>query len=257
MSPVAIPRCPQWYGSPTWCTVRPSTSSGPDPLGHEHACLDRSACGHDRRPAAVLEPALGGERRAHLAEHLGLELGQVGERARHGAGGVVLGQPVGRDDVWVDLPARGVELVVGVRIELRARGSPAARRAGSRTATRAARSGWGAGRRRSPAGANSHPRPSACITNGASPRSASSARGAGGGFVIGRHVGLEVGHVRARPAPVRLLPPHVALALRPRPPLRGRRTPGCRACAGSAATPIPTRGRPRSGRCRAGGGRSG
>ena len=66
----------------------------------------------DRRPAAVLEPDLPRELGVHLAEHLGLQLGEVRDGARHPAGGVVLGQPVGRDDVRIDLGAR----LVGDRV---------------------------------------------------------------------------------------------------------------------------------------------
>ena len=51
------------------------------PVGDQHARLDRRARGDDRRPAAVVEPALGGELRADLAEQLGLQLGEVAARS--------------------------------------------------------------------------------------------------------------------------------------------------------------------------------
>ena len=101
-TPVVSPRVPQWYGSPTWCTGLPSTRSGRDAVGDEHARLDRRARGDDRRPAAVDEPALAGQRRGDLEEHLGLQLGEIGHDERDmPPAGVVLGQPVGGHDVRV------------------------------------------------------------------------------------------------------------------------------------------------------------
>ena len=61
----------------------PATCSGAHPLGDQHPRLDRRARRDDRRPAAVLEPALGGELGADLAEHLRLELGEVRDGAAH------------------------------------------------------------------------------------------------------------------------------------------------------------------------------
>ena len=86
-------------------------------LGDHHARLDGCAQGHDRHPAAVLEAALARQLGRDLAEHLGLQLGQVGQPARHPARGVVLGQPVGRghegEDLDAGLPVRGVVGVLG------------------------------------------------------------------------------------------------------------------------------------------------
>jgi hypothetical protein len=53
----------------------------------------------------VLEPALGGELAADLAEHLGLQLGEVRDGAAHRTCGVVLGQPVGGHHVGVGVGA--------------------------------------------------------------------------------------------------------------------------------------------------------
>ena len=52
-----------------------------DPLGDKHSSLDRLPCGDDRRPLAVLEPALGGESGRNLTEELGLQLCEVRDSA--------------------------------------------------------------------------------------------------------------------------------------------------------------------------------
>ena len=88
-----------------------------DPVGDHHPRLDRRARGDDRGPVAVLEPPLAGQLRRDLAEQLGLQLGQVGQRPRHAARGVVLGQPVGGDDerehVGAGLAVGGVVRILG------------------------------------------------------------------------------------------------------------------------------------------------
>src|SRR5436309_8555832 len=57
-----------------------------DPRRDQNTRLDRGARGHYRRPASMLEPALGRQLGRDLAEELGLELGEVGHGARHPAG---------------------------------------------------------------------------------------------------------------------------------------------------------------------------
>ena len=79
----------------------------PHPLGDEDARLDRRARGVDRRPAAVLEPDFARELRdaPRRTSPAAARRGSGTER-RHAAGRVVLGQPVRRDDVRIDLGAR-------------------------------------------------------------------------------------------------------------------------------------------------------
>ena len=109
-SPVTRPSPPQWYGSQIWCTIRPSIRSGREPVGDQHLGLDRRAGGDDVRPAQVLQPALGGQLRRDLDEHLRLQFRQVRQLPAHAAGGVVLGEPAGGEDVREDL---GVPLAAG------------------------------------------------------------------------------------------------------------------------------------------------
>ena len=66
----------------------------PDPIGHQHARLDRGAVGHDGRPAGVLEAALGPPARADTSQNAsGWSSDRYGTVPRHAAGRVVLGQP--------------------------------------------------------------------------------------------------------------------------------------------------------------------
>ena len=125
------------------------------PVGHEHPRLDHAAGGHERRPAAVLEPALGRQLGRDLAEELGLQLGQVRRPAAHAAGGEVLGQPVGRDRVREHVGAGSVRVrvvaVVLVDVGLLGPDFADGRAAGCEPASPAARSASAAARRRPPA----------------------------------------------------------------------------------------------------------
>src|SRR5690625_1398581 len=68
-------------------------------IGDDDAGLDGGARGDDVGPTDVFQAAFLGQLRRHLLEHLGLQLGEVGERAAHRAGGVMLRQPArGEDD---------------------------------------------------------------------------------------------------------------------------------------------------------------
>ena len=81
-----------------------------DPVGHQDPGLDLGAGRDDRRPCPVRQAPLGRQLRAHLAEHLGLQLAEIGQEAAHAARRVVLGQPVGGHHVR-EVPA-AVEGVV-------------------------------------------------------------------------------------------------------------------------------------------------
>src|SRR5215213_3654794 len=76
------------------------------PIGDQNTRFYSGARGDYGRPAAVFEAALGRQFGAHLAEHLRLEFGEVLDRSGHAAGGVVLGQAVGRENVGEDYRAR-------------------------------------------------------------------------------------------------------------------------------------------------------
>src|SRR5438105_3624639 len=58
-------------------------------------CSTKETCRQLSDPSSVGPAPLGRQLRAHLAEHLRLQLAQVGQEAAHAARGVVLRQPVG------------------------------------------------------------------------------------------------------------------------------------------------------------------
>ena len=222
----------------------------PQPPGHQHPRLDRGARGDDRRPAAVLQPALGGQRRRHLAEQLGLQLGEPGQRPAHPACRVVLGQPVGRHDVrdtWrrARQPGRGSASRSGYWIDTGLASCWYTRlRSGDSAASKCA----GSGPSCSPFGTNSAALPSACRMNGSAPPSAAGAGRARRGHVARRLVLLEVRHVVAGPLARLLVPPDVGLGFAPRLARPGRPRPGCTGCGGWPATPSPTPAPPRTAR---------
>ena len=65
------------------------------PPGHHGAHLDAAARRADRHPAAVDDPALGGQLRAQLDEHLRLQFVEPGIEPAHRPAQVVLGESVG------------------------------------------------------------------------------------------------------------------------------------------------------------------
>ena len=75
-------------------------------VGDHHAGFDGGAGRDDGGPVAVAEAPFGGELRAHLAEHLRLQLGEVAHEAAHASGGVVLGEAVGGQPVGEDGASR-------------------------------------------------------------------------------------------------------------------------------------------------------
>ncbi len=91
------------------------------PLGHQHPRLDGRARGDDGGPVAVHQAALAGQPRGHLAEHLRLQLRQVGQGAAHPSGCVVLGEPVAGEHEGEHRAERRVERV-GVLLDRLARG---------------------------------------------------------------------------------------------------------------------------------------
>ena len=172
------------------------------------------------RPAAVLQAAFGRKLRTDLAEHGRLQLRQVLEGSAHAAGGVVLGQPIGGEDER-EAVAVGVVvvLVAWAREPLASWIRPlAVEPIGERRLLR-----FEVGRERSVDQAGRCVQPGAAV-------GLHDERVFAGDHVLGlgalrRHVvrvlgRLEVGDVVARPLLFALVPPHVALALRPGPALR-------------------------------------
>ena len=192
----------------------------PDAVGDLGPRLDLRPLGDDRHPAAVLDSPVGGELRIDLGKHLGLQLHQPRDRAAHPARRVMLGEPEGRRHqrvarvagrvVWVlgSVPADRGRVAIHLRVE----------EVGHRRLERLVEGGQRpveqtAGRVQ-PAAAVAHHdervRPADRI------HTASVRRGA----IVRLLVGGEVWDVVSRPATLPLVPPHVALALRPWPALR-------------------------------------
>ena len=95
LPPTTCPANPQWNGRPIWWTTRPLDDERPHPPGHHGAHLDAAARRADRHPAAVDDPALGGQLRAQLDEHLRLQFVEPGIEPAHRPAQVVLGESVG------------------------------------------------------------------------------------------------------------------------------------------------------------------
>ena len=94
---------------PIWCTTCPPRSR----IGRTRSVTSTFASIAVRALTSVaysplLSPRSRGQLRADLDEELRLELGEVGQRAAHAAGGVVLGQPVGGHLEREDLAAARV-----------------------------------------------------------------------------------------------------------------------------------------------------
>ena len=108
-------------------SIRPSTRSGVSRSVTSTRASIAAAAVTIVRPAQVLQPALGGQLRGDLDEHLRLQLGQVRQRAAHPAGRVVLGQPVRREHVREDLGScslaagSGCSRLSGARVHLAGR----------------------------------------------------------------------------------------------------------------------------------------
>ena len=95
LPPTICPANPQWNGRPTWWTTRPLDDERTHPPGHHGTHLDAAPRRADRHPAAVDDPALGGQLRAHLDEHLRLQFVEPGVEPAHRPAQVVLGESVG------------------------------------------------------------------------------------------------------------------------------------------------------------------
>ena len=76
------------------------------PMGDEHPRLDGGASRGDRRPAPVLQPALGGKLGRDLTEELRLQFREVGQPPAHATRRVMLGEPVGGGDKREDVRPR-------------------------------------------------------------------------------------------------------------------------------------------------------
>src|SRR5215210_5389856 len=74
--------------------------------------MDLAAARRDGDPACVLDALLGGRRSTDLAEQLRLELGEPGDPTAHRPAGVVLREPVRRDDVRIPRVLRRVVRIV-------------------------------------------------------------------------------------------------------------------------------------------------
>ena len=192
---------------------------GLHPVGDQDAGLDGGSGADDRGPPTVRETALGSQLGTDLAEHLGLELGEEGQRPRHAAGGVVLGEPVGRHHVGEHL---GAGLAVGgvVRVALAVEhlahgvGLLAVKRVLERRLM-----GLVVGRHGTVREPARHVEPPLSV--GLHDEGLVASQGhlrprALGWLVVGAHGFLEVGDVEARPLLLVVVPPHVLLAFGPR-----------------------------------------
>src|SRR5205814_10271098 len=66
---------------------------------NERARFDRTTQGHDTNKIAVLDLQLRGQLRRNFREHFRLQFRQVWQEARHTAGGMMLGQPIRRENI--------------------------------------------------------------------------------------------------------------------------------------------------------------
>ncbi len=223
-SPVASPLRAPVVGQADLVDDPAADPQRPHPVGDQHPGLDRRPGGDDRRPAAVDQPPQAGQLRADLAEHLGLELGQVAEGAAHPSGGVVLGEPVGGEHERVGGRAGRVEAVARPVVGLHQRvGLAAVQVVGDRRLGRLV-----VGGQRPVVQAVGHEQPALAV--GLHHERAPAVQGLLGPRVVGRVVAggggrPDVGVVVPGPAPRLGVPPDIALALRPGPALGVGRGP--------------------------------
>ena len=224
LSPGDAPPKPQCHGSATWWMSRPSIRSGRmRSVTRARASISARSVSITIQPPSSM-PALGGQDRVDLREHLRLQLRQPRQVAAHRARRVVLGEPERRRDERVAAVARGVDRVV--------RAVPGQRR---RVAADLGVEQVGdgrlerlvVGRHRPVEQARGRVQPALAVGHHDERVGAADRRhplGVGLGAVAGRLVGREVRHVVARPLALLLVPPDVLLALGPRPALGvGRR----------------------------------
>ena len=150
-----------------------------------------------------------------LDEELRLELGEVRERTGHSACGVVLGEPVRRDDERIGVVLRRVVAVVVVRVELSAR----VRALAVQQVVEGGLVRLVVRRQRPVHQTDGCEQPAAAVVlenEGVVPGYGLVARGVVGRPVVGRLVGREIGEVEAGPLLLLGIPPHVFLALGPR-----------------------------------------
>ena len=83
----------------------------PHPSTNECARFDRAAQAHNRNVIAIVDLEFGRQLGRHFREQFRLQFGEVTEKTRHPAGGMMLGQAISREDKWKSRIARRRETI--------------------------------------------------------------------------------------------------------------------------------------------------
>ncbi len=186
-----------------------------DAVGDQRPAVDLAAARGDGDEVRVIDARLRGERRADLTEQFRLEFGEPGQPTAHRPARVVLGEPVGRDDVRIPWVHRLVVRVVGPVEEP---GGRAVLDLVVEQVRHGRLDGLVVDGERPVLEADRREEPALAVTlhderpvagDGVNTFRVSV------GTVVGAFVGLEVGDVEARPLPLLLVPPDVLLLLAP------------------------------------------